>query len=82
LVFYCWWQQCPCGLNPGSTFVAVYLFIFVLCGDWNTSGEKKKKKKKKTALSLLLGCEFLLLSVMANLVYGIQNVMWWPTKLQ
>jgi hypothetical protein len=38
----------------GSTFVTVYLF-FVLCGDWNTSGEKKKKKK---TLSLLLGCSF------------------------
>jgi hypothetical protein len=41
-----------------------------------------KKKKKKKALSLLLGCEFLLLGVMADLVYGSHNVMWWPAKLQ
>jgi hypothetical protein len=50
-----WWQQSPCGLNPGSTFVAVYLFIFVLCGDWNTSGEKKKKKKKKKSIVITAG---------------------------
>jgi hypothetical protein len=69
----------------GSTFVAVYLFIFVLCGDWNTSSKREEeegKKKKTPLLSLLLGCKFLLLGVMANLVCGSRNVMWWQAKLQ
>jgi hypothetical protein len=41
--------HCPCGLNPHGQYLHNSLFIylfFVLCGDWNTSGEKKKKKKK------------------------------------
>jgi hypothetical protein len=39
-------------------------------------------KKKKRALLLLLGCELFVLGVIAGLVYGSRNVMWWPTKLQ
>jgi hypothetical protein len=48
--------------------------------DRNTSGEKKKKKQP--ALSLLLEYKFLLLGVMANIVCGSWNVMWWPAKFQ
>jgi hypothetical protein len=44
--------------------------------------KKTKQKTKKPALSLLLGCKFLSLGVMASFVCGSWNVMWWPAKLQ
>jgi hypothetical protein len=46
----------------GSTFVAVYLFIFVLCGDWNTSSKREEeegKKKKNTIIVVAVGVQVL-----------------------
>jgi hypothetical protein len=42
----------------------------------------KKKKEKKKALLLLLGCKLFVLGVIAALVCGSRNVMWWLAKLQ
>jgi hypothetical protein len=73
-VFF-WWQHCPSGHNAhtGSALV-VEFFCFTV------TGGTPPVKKKKPSLSLLLGCEFLLLGVMAGVVYGGQQSCSKPRK--
>jgi hypothetical protein len=53
--------------------------FFLFYGDRrNTFGERKKKKNP--SLSLLLGFEFLLLDVMAGVVYGGRRRSNWPRE--
>ena len=61
-----WWQHRPSG-HSAHTSSALVAEFFLFYGDRrNTSSEENKT----LSLSLLLGLEFLLLRVMADVVYG------------